>query len=811
MSVLPVGFGATASASGPTIQNSLRLRASASAYGSWTPSSAGNRQTFTISAVIKRGALSTTQNLISAAVGASEDRFFFTTGDAFTVGFNGVTNYVTTSNLFRDPAAFVHLVIRVDTTQATAANRIRVYANGVECSYSASSYMAQNYNCGINNSVAHNFCRHVTAANEYVDGVIGHFILVSGQSLAPSVFGVSNSNGEWKPYNKATIISNVGSFGTNGRFYDFADTTNTTTLGYDVSGLANHMTLTNVSLTSGVTYDAFIDSPTNATASDTRPVGNYCTLNPLDKHSDGALSEGNLTWTWQTASPRGVRGTTAIPTSGKYYWEATVGQTTTASKDTGFGFAKYTQGLANNDTGVSGGYIAYAVNTSRIITLGSSSGSGAAFSAGDVLQIAIDATNGNAWFGKNNTWYNSTLTANGDPAGGTNTTWSGLSTNLAAGMAPFVEVYDNNITFNFGQRPFAYTPPTGYKALCTTNMTQSAVAKPYEHFTATTRSGNSTSGTVVTNSNILEVGFVWIKCRNAADDHRLANIITGGNKHLKVNTTEIEQTGTTVIQAISGKTYTLGSDHSVNFTGRTYIDWVWKANGAGVANTAGSIASTVSANTTAGFSIVTYTGTGVNATVGHGLGVAPSMIIIKNRVGDGYDFVVYHKSLGANHRIFLNLTQPAWTPAGWNNTSPTNSVFSLGAGYNETNANGASMIAYCFAEIDGFSKFGSYTGNGSADGPFVWCGFRPRWVLFKCSSAGESWILVDAARNTYNIVSEYLVPNLANAAGTTDYLDFTANGFKIRHSGGNGMNVNAATYIFAAFAEYPFAANANAR
>jgi len=241
----------------------------------------------------------------------------------------------------------------------------------------------------------------------------------------------------------------------------------------------------------------------------------------------------------------------------------------------------------------------------------------------------------------------------------------------------------------------------------------------------------------------------------------------------------------------------------LNLSGYTYVAWQWKANGAGVTNTAGSITSTVSANTTSGFSVVTYTGTGSTATVGHGLGVAPSMLIVKRRNSTG-DWGVYHASLSANGAVFLNLTDAYSTPGPWNNTAPTSSQFTIATG-SFLNTNGGTYVAYCFAPIAGYSAVGSYTGNGSADGPFIYTGFRPRYILIKNSSAVEDWYISDTSRDPYNQSNTALFADLSNAEAVNSArgIDFLSNGFKLRGIS-SANNASGNTYIYAAFAENPF-------
>jgi len=264
----------------------------------------------------------------------------------------------------------------------------------------------------------------------------------------------------------------------------------------------------------------------------------------------------------------------------------------------------------------------------------------------------------------------------------------------------------------------------------------------------------------------------------------------------------VTYTGT--LDSFDSNGVTVGNDLWNGANGSTYVAWNWKANGSGSTNTAGSITSTVSANTTSGFSIVTYTGTGANATVGHGLGVAPSFIIVKRR-DDGSSWNCYQISLGASQYIQMDSSGAAATNTGvWNNTAPTSSVFSIGTAFAGVNASGSTHVAYCFAPIAGYSSFGSWTGNGSSDGVFVYTGFRPAYVLIKgTNSNGYIWTVYDSKRNTYNVANLFLEPDASAAETTFTTLDFLSNGFKIRSSD-SAFNANGSTYIYAAFAESPF-------
>ena len=330
-------------------------------------------------------------------------------------------------------------------------------------------------------------------------------------------------------------------------------------------------------------------------------------------------------------------------------------------------------------------------------------------------------------------------------------------------------------------------------------MAYTTINKSTENFNTKLYTGNA--GT----QSITGVGFqpdlTWIKRRNTTGGNMWTDAVRGVTKTIISNETSAEQTFANGLTAFGTDGFTVGSEGGFN-SANTIASWNWKAgNSAGSSNSNGSITSTVSANTTAGFSIVKYTGTGSNATIGHGLGVAPSMIIIKN-LTSGRDWLVYHKELGNTHGIYLDLTNASTSSSGFfNNTSPTSSVFSVGT---DTDANDSSdnTIAYCFAEKTGYSKFGSYTGNGSTNGTFVFCGFRPAWVMSKRSDSSDGWRIRDAKRDIDNPAQHRLLANASDAevSASSQDTDFLSNGFKIRNSD-SGYNASGGTYIYMAFGQ----------
>ena len=336
-------------------------------------------------------------------------------------------------------------------------------------------------------------------------------------------------------------------------------------------------------------------------------------------------------------------------------------------------------------------------------------------------------------------------------------------------------------------------------------MAYTTIKKPSDYFNTKLYTGNGST------QSITGVGFqpdlLWFKNRDSAINHMWFDSVRGIDKYFYGNLNEAEGTSATILTAIGSDGFSVGANNNVNGSGNGIASWNWLANGAGVSNTDGSITSTVSANTTSGFSIVSYTGTGSLATVGHGLGVTPKMIIVKTR-GSAGDWSVYHSSLGNTKNLKLNTTAAEQTSINyWNNTSPDVDKFTVN---DEGNVNGSSvaMIAYCFAEVKGFSKFGSYVGNGSADGTFIYTGFAPSFVLIK-NTTGDQWLIKDNKRPGYN-PNNTLYANLTNAEDTssTVYTDFLSNGFKLRGTYG-GQNTSNVEYIYMAFAENPLVGTNN--
>lgn len=773
--------GASGQGGGYTIDRSVRLRSSASAYLSRTFGTPTSGTTWTWSAWVKLGALGTNRNLFTA-VSTGTANIQIQSNDTLTFyQYNAGYQYNRiTTQVFRDPSAWYHLVCVYDSGNATASNRIRMYLNGVQItSFSSTTDPSLNYAGYLNASGQSHTIGGTSGA--YFDGYLTEINFVDGQALTPSDFGEYDAvTGVWK------AKKYVGTYGTNGFYLNFSDNTSTTTLGYDYSGNGNNWTANNISLTSGVTYDSMTDVPTLTSET----AGNYAVLNPLSLGSTVTLSNANLTMT-----EGGTYATTVSSiamTSGKWYAEMTVGSNTYAGT---CGIARLGY-AATSRLGFQANTWAYNSDGGLYYNSTQLTPTQATFTTGDVIGIAFDADNLTIQFYKNNALQSQYYTA--------------ANSGLTAGEFYFATGHINSTSnWNFGQRPFAFTPPTGFKALNTFNLPDSTIVDGSQYFDATIYTGNGTSQSIV-NSGGMQPDLVWLKSRSLVAGHELVDSVRGTTKTLYSNLTNAEDTTSQTVTAFNANGFSVGADTGANSNAASQVGWQWKANGTAVSNTDGSITSSVSANTTSGFSIVTYTGIAGNVakTFGHGLNVAPSMVIIKPRTtASAFNaWVVWHSAFTGSEYIYLDLTIAKGTSANyWGATVPSSTVVTVGGNSsNVSNESGITYVAYCFAEVPGFSKFGSYTGNGSADGVFVYLGFRPRWILIKNASAAEPWNLVDTSRNPYNVMANYLQPNSSGAEGSITFLDGLSNGFKLRSSAA-AFNGSGNTMIYAAFAETDFA------
>jgi hypothetical protein len=493
-----------------------------------------------------------------------------------------------------------------------------------------------------------------------------------------------------------------------------------------------------------------------------------------------------------------------VTDSDGFYWETKV--TANIGNATHAGIGQQTVPL-NNTSYLNNGIATYLNDGAALHTSSDryASGTFPTWTNNDVIGVAVKG--GAIWFSKNNTWINS-ATASEIAAG---TTTNAVFTGLTGMWTPMVREHNGTnttSTTNWGATSFAYTPPTGLKRLMTADRSAPTVTNSGNFFNTVLYTGNGSSRT------ISGVGFqpdwVWIKDRNVGENHYSFDAVRGAEKRVHQNTTDAEGTESTALTGFASDGFTLGDGSAgANTNTRTYVAWCWKAGGSGSSNSDGDIASTVSVASHGGFSIVKYdpgSGGSPGDTVGHGLSRAPNYIILKvlEAVGDA-NWSVGSDDIGWTNNLFLNLTNAKSAGSGpWNNTAPTSSVFSIGSDRD----NDAAYIAYCFAKTPGLIACGTYTGNGSADGPFVQVddggsGFKPAWIMVKRTDSTEGWHINDAARDPFNPLDLQLQPNSSGTESGSSYMDFTANGFKLRGTQG-ATNTSGGTYVYLAMAENPF-------
>ncbi len=557
--------------------------------------------------------------------------------------------------------------------------------------------------------------------------------------------------------------------------------------GWDSSGNTNHFASVNL-IASNDNYLTKADGSTVDTGDQVidTPTNNYCTLTTLHKTSaTDVLSNGGLDSLRNHASWGTACGTFTF-NSGKWYAECRVGDITFNL----LGVGQPDRDIVQVATYYGDDAFSWALRTNDStewlkLTASGSTSLGGTPAVGDIMQIAVDADAGKVWFGVNNTWF-----ASGDPAAGTNESYSGLSGDLNIGVSNYTATAVSQM--NFGQHGFTYTLPSGYKALCSANMAKRSMAskEPYKGFDVKLYTGTGAENAQTGLS--FQPDFIWFKYRNAAHSHFLFDSVRGATKYLYSDADNAEMTAAETLKSFDTAGFTVGTNVSVNTAAGTYVAWCWKES------------------VDYGFDIVSYTGTGANPrNISHSLGAVPEMYMVKERGGDTGHWRVYHhhalnKTNPEDYQGILNLAN-AWADDNtmWNDTAPTSSVFTLGSA-GDINDTDDTYIAYLWRSIEGYSKVFSYTGNGNADGPFVWCGFRPKFLLMKnASSAGHEWFVYDTDRNTYNPLDDYLLPDLPNAEGSVVSYDFLSNGFKVRTASVK-HNTNAHIYMGVAFAEMPF-------
>ena len=774
----------------------------ADTYLSRTPSSQGDRRTYTISCWVKRHTLAFTNTLMDVFLNASQwysigwrtnDKFYIYHADSGT-DYGYVTDMV-----FRDVSAWYHIVLAVDTTQASASNRVKLYVNGEQVTFNQDyGDFPQNESTWVNSTNAHHIGRYNDVVR-YSEFTLAHYNFTDGTAYQASDFGETDTNGQWKPKTTPSVT-----YGTNGFFLKFA---NSGSLGTDSSGNGNDFTKNG----SG---DQVTDTPDNNFAT-WNSVGRQYGQSYVGTFSEGntiSASGGNATHNWGTIP--------ITSTTNGWYWECKC--TSLDAIRTYVGIID-PSGSTDNSNGASYDFLYKAILSSNGDFFdtadgqgGSSSASFTSYTVNDIIQIAYK--NGSIWFGKNGTWMNS-----GDPSAGTGAVATDVDTTKT--WIPYAG-YNSTWSINFGNPSFAissgntddngygnfeYAPPTGFLALCTKNLA-SELTLPigdgslYQNQVLYTGTGSARDVT----GYGFQPDWVWIKQRSGTTYHRLYDSSRGAGQEVYSNATDAESDGSASQMSAfisDGFSIPTSGGNYTNINTATYVAWGWKVNGGTTSsNSDGSITTTLQSNATSGFAIATWSGTGTAGTIGHGLGVQPKLVIVKRRNSPANSWLVQHGDLASNFVTFLNRgdTGGETDSSVFNGTYPTSSVFSVGT-HAGTNQSGGTYVGYIFAPITGYSAIGKYTGNGSTDGTFVYTGFRPAFVLIKRTDTAKNWYMFDTVRNTYNVVDNLIAPNLSDAegVGTGTYLDILSNGFKLRQDFSH-MNASGGSHIYMAFAEAPF-------
>jgi hypothetical protein len=691
---------------------------------------------------------------------------------------NGASSaYLITNRTFEDSSKFYHLLVAVDTTQSTASNRVKIYIDGDQItSFSTETYPTQNYDGNWSTAVQHNVGAQ-TGNNRQFDGYLAEFNYVDGTALTPSTFGLTDtSTGRWIPKTLTGIT-----YGTNGFRLKFQDSS---ALGDDTSGNGNDLSATNLAAT-----DQRTDTPTN----------NIATMRPYNPSYSQILYEGNLT-TYTNGNNKGypMCSTLRPKGSGKYYAEV---RTSSNGGGSTLAFGVFTvedlpdvsasgnvypghsgsNGCGSGLWYVHGGtnQLRYGTASSHVVT----SNPSATINGGDVIGIALDLDNYKVSF------YNNS----GSLIGTTFFDASKAAAFMAMsnGSITFIWNFGDNGTFagnetaggntdEDGNGNFFHSVPSGFKMLRQDNLPETGKGIP---------------------------AFSWIKNRDASDAHAFYDSSRGPQKEWE-NSESNEATVTDGLQKFLQGGFAIEDNDALNTTGESFVAWNWVGNsGTEVANTDGSgatVATTIQANDTAGFSICRFQGTGSTLRFAHGLSATPEWFITKRLDGSSAAVSVYHVSNGVNQYLHLNETDAKVTTGAATTqfTGVSSTYIELGSNSNSNN-NGSDVVAYVWRSVPGFSKFGKYSGNGSSNGTYVYLGFKPAWLLIKRTDSTNSWVLLDSARSPFNTVNDIIFPDLTSAEFDADRADFLSNGFKLRNSG-SGVNNSGGTFVYMAFAEHPF-------
>ena len=786
-----------------TVSHSLRLNGSNAYLSKTNFGTATNTSKRTFSTWIKTcdDSYSNYDHIVGAG-SSNIDGFGFDSNERFAFLRLGADVQTGTARI-RDVNAWMHVMFTWDST----AGNWYIYINGVQDSTgSASAALTKLGQSGQTNTIGKR-----SNAGQYIHGYLAQTVFLDGTIGSVSDFG-ETKDGIWIPKD----ISAAGlTFGTNGYFLDYADSSD---LGKDVSGRGNHWTSNNLAA-----EDQVPDSPTN----------NFATLNSAHNHPNINFSEGNLRHQ-NSSNNRGVVAGFLLPKSGVWYWEhlSVSFNYPTDHELHSVGINVPEVDLDGSRGGRSTGVTYGSNDGKKYVESGTGATYGASWEENDIIGVEFDADSGTINFSKNSTFQGDiSITASKDwlpfvgMGGGTSSSVGIFNFGQDSSFSGQKTSGSANASDANGIGDFYYSPPSGALALCTANLPDPTIGpgqteQADDNFNTVIWTGNGTDGRTITGVNFA-ADWVWVKSRSVDRSHHLQDIVRGfndGTKVLRSNATTAEsgvpsdQYG--FVGTINSDGYTLEDGTSdgvfVNNSSETYVAWNWKAGGSASSNSDGTITSSVSANTDAGFSIISWTGSGADGTIGHGLTQTPSFFITKDR-NNTRNWEGFHKDLTAGYVLYLNLTNAqnnagnTYFQGGFSASGTNDTTIALSSYLAQT---GRPMIGYAFHSVSGYSAIGSYVGTGTTDN-FVFLGFRPAFILIKNISASSAWYIFDSARNTYNVMDNYLRANLSNAEGSLDFCDFLSNGFRIRSSAAE-WNGSGNKIIVLSFAEAPFAF-ANAR
>ena len=792
--------GASGAADSYEIERSIRLNRSDNSYLEISRSSDGNRKKWTFSTWLKVAKHGDDLRPIFAFNGTGNNRenFAFESDGkiAYQLRVSGSSKaQIVTTGRFRDPTAWYHILLIWDSDNGTSADRAIIYVNGVRQEVTTFITPASGSSTFINSTTTH-YINH-DAHWDSGDYSYAETYFIDGQAYDPSFFTETDTiTGQFIPKKYTSGFSG------NSFYLAYTDNSNNTatTIGKDYSGLGNNVSPQGVSVSAGRHNDSLEDTPTN----------NYPVVNPLNSREPDRISNGNLDIDYTDSDNNVSSVATFAMRSGKYYFEVLCRAGSSSVNNSLIGIApdSYQKLKQNNQSAWPGKDTDSGVGidgSGAKYVDGSESTYAASFTTNDIIGVAVDADAAKVAFSKNGQFSD----GNGNYNQGANVASGGQVP--IDGTGPYFPVFADTsasrnpqFSINFGQRAFSHSIPSGYQKLNSQNLPEPTVPRGDEYFETLLYTGQNTSSLYNVTGLEFQPDWVWGKSRNDNIEHILFDAVRGEDKQIATS-----GTGAEVVRSSAAYRF-LSNGFAVSTVGNlnnpvNYVAWCWDAGGSTVTNTDGTISSQVRANTSAGFSIATWTsdGSGSPTSFGHGLGVRPDFLIIMNRSSSGNKQCWFSTfSNATNNFISMNLEDGVQTAGAAMWGTIDSSVVSFRHSANSSNGN--DMVGYFFSNVAGFSKAGKYQGNGQSDGSYVHLGFRPAFLVIKTGEQNGDWIMIDNKRDVDNPTQHRVDANNIDTENNGDvYHDFLANGFKLRTASASRNPSNQDMYYFA-FAENPF-------